>query len=88
MTLAALLRSSKPALTPDGIPQVGVYYKFHQEQLQQQKYMSLIQDCARDVVGTALPVLVTLQRPPKDAPLIEVETVTENLAELAEEALL
>lgn len=87
-TLAALLRSSKPVLTAEGIPQVGVFYKFHQEQLQQQKYMTLIQDCARDVVGTALPLVISLQRPPQGAALVEVEEVAENLAELAEEALL
>jgi DNA polymerase-3 subunit gamma/tau len=87
-TLAALLRSSKPVLTADGMPQVGVYYKFHQEQLQQQKYMTLIQDCARDVVGASLPLTVSLQPAPSSAPLVEVAESAGNLSQLAEEALL
>ena len=87
-TLAALLRSGKPTLTDDGIPQVGVFYKFHQEQLQQQKYMSLIQDCAKDVVGASLPLQVALRHTPQGAALVEVEEKQDNLAELAEEVLL
>lgn len=87
-TLAALLRSGKPALTQDGIPQVGVYYKFHQEQLQQRKYMALIQDCAKDVVGATLPLRIALQQTPVGANLVEVVEPTANLTELAEEALL
>jgi DNA polymerase III gamma/tau subunit len=87
-TLAALLRSSKPSLTDDGTPQVGVFYKFHQEQLQQQKYMSLIQDCAKDVVGASLPMRVALRHTPQRATLVEIEKTPGNLSQLAEEVLL
>lgn len=87
-TLAALLRSSKLILNTDGIPQVGVYYKFHQEQLQQRKYMALIQDCAKDVIGVPLPLQVALQATPAKAALVEVEEASQDLVELAEEALL
>lgn len=87
-TLAALLRSSKPALGDNGIPQVGVYYKFHQEQLQQQKYMALIQDCTKDVVGVSLPLQIALQPTPVKASLVETENSAEDLTVLAEEALM
>ena len=87
-TLAALLRSSKPILGDDGVPKVGVYYKFHQEQLQQQKYMALLQDCAKDVIGVSLPLQIALQQAPRDASLVEVEEKNEDLVQLAEDALL
>jgi DNA polymerase-3 subunit gamma/tau len=87
-SLAALLRSGKPTLTEEGLPQVGVFYKFHQEQLQQQKYMNLIQDCAKDVVGASLSLEVALRHTPQSATLVEVEETQENLSELAEEVLL
>ena len=87
-TLAALLRSAKPALGEDGITEVGVFYKFHQEQLQQQKYMALIQDCAKDVVGASLPFQISLQSAPREATLLEVEETAEDLARLAEDALM
>lgn len=87
-TVAALLRSSKPALGADGAPQLGVYYKFHQEQLQQRKYMRLLQDCAKDIVGVSLPLQVLLESPPQGASLVEVPEATATLTELAEETLL
>lgn len=87
-TLAALLRSAKPILGANGVPEVGVFYKFHQEQLQQQKYMTLIQDCAKDVVGKSLPFQISLQQTPPAATLLEVKDKAEDLSQLAEEALM
>ncbi|MDH5533683.1 MAG: DNA polymerase III subunit gamma/tau [Candidatus Pacebacteria bacterium] len=51
LTLAALLKSSK--LMPDSnqITKVGVYYKFHKLQLEQQKQISLLQTCAQEITG-------------------------------------
>ena len=87
-TVAALLRSSKPSLSETGIPEVLVYYKFHQEQLQQQKYMNLLQDCAQDLVGRSVPLQVALRALPKDATLVEVKNPSNQLTQLAEEALM
>lgn len=87
-TVAALLRSSKPSIGDDGVPEVSVYYKFHQEQLQQQKYMNLLRDCARDLVGTNLPLQVALREVPRDATLVEVDNPSPQLTQLAEEALM
>lgn len=51
LTLAALLKSSK--LMPDSnqITRVGVYYKFHKLQLEQQKQINLLQTCAQSITG-------------------------------------
>jgi DNA polymerase III subunit gamma/tau len=87
-TLAALLRSSKLLINSEGVPQVGVYYKFHQEQLQQRKYMTLLRDCAKDVVGELLPIEVALQQAPHQADLVEMKENDQDLSTLAEEALL
>jgi DNA polymerase-3 subunit gamma/tau len=87
-TVAALLRSSKPSLSEAGVPELLVYYKFHQEQLQQQKYMSLLHDCAQDLLGSSLPLKVALRTVPQEATLVEVDTQAAQLTQLAEEALM
>lgn len=87
-TVAALLRSSKPSIGDTGIPEVAVFYKFHQEQLQQQKYMSILQECTKDLVGSILPLHVSLHETPQEATLVEVNNPPPQLAQLAEEALM
>lgn len=87
-TVAALLRSSHPSISEEGIPEVSVYYKFHQEQLQQQKYMTLLSDCVRDLVGSALPLQVALRATPSTAQLVEIPNAPQQLSQLAEEALM
>jgi len=87
-TVAALLRSSKPSLSEAGVPELLVYYKFHQEQLQQQKYMSLLHDCAEDLLGSSLPLRVSLRSVPQEATLVEVGNQSVQLSQLAEEALM
>lgn len=51
LTLAALLKSSK--LLPDSnqVTKIGVYYKFHKLQLEQQKQISVLQNCGQEVAG-------------------------------------
>ena len=87
-TVAALLRSSHPSISDTGMPEVSVYYKFHQEQLQLQKHMDLLRDCAKDLVGTSLPLQVALRVAPKKATLVEVSNPSPQLSQLAEEALM
>lgn len=87
-TVSALLRSSKPSINETGMPEVSVYYKFHKEQLQQHKYMSLLGECVKDIVGSALPLHVVLQTAPVKATLVEVENPSPQLSQLASEALM
>lgn len=51
LTLAAIMKSSKLLPEDDGINKVGVYYKFHKLQLEQQKQLSILQNCAQEVAG-------------------------------------
>jgi DNA polymerase III subunit gamma/tau len=50
-TLAAIMKSSKLIPEESGINKVGVYYKFHKLQLEQQKQLSILQNCAQEVAG-------------------------------------
>ncbi|HEX7017350.1 MAG TPA: DNA polymerase III subunit gamma/tau [Patescibacteria group bacterium] len=50
-TVAAFLRSAKPMTTSNGVARVAVFYQFHKDQLQQPKFMSLIQECAEPLLG-------------------------------------
>ena len=87
-TVSALLRSSKPSINDTGMPEVSVYYQLHKEQLQQQKYMSLLGECVKDIVGSSLPLQVVLQVAPVKATLVEVENPSPQLSQLASEALM
>jgi DNA polymerase III subunit gamma/tau len=51
LTIAAIMKSSKLIPEVKGINKVGVYYKFHKLQLEQQKQLSILQNCAQEVAG-------------------------------------
>lgn len=51
LTLEALLRSATPRVSSEGTAQIEVYYQFHREQLQQPKFLRIIQDCVAKVLG-------------------------------------
>ncbi|NCN87317.1 MAG: DNA polymerase III subunit gamma/tau [Candidatus Pacebacteria bacterium] len=51
LTLAAIMKSSKLIPEESGINRVGVYYKFHKLQLEQQKQLSILQNCGQEVAG-------------------------------------
>jgi len=86
-TLAALLRSGKPSPKSNGKALINVYYKFHQEQLQQDKFLRLIENCGAQLVGQRVPFEFILAKAPCEAELVE-DKQAEQLADLAEEALM
>lgn len=86
-TLAALLRSGKPSEQSNGKALINVYYKFHQEQLQQPKFLSIIEDCGQQLAGQRVPFEFILTTLPKEADLVE-QPATDKLADLVEEALM
>jgi len=51
LTLEALFRSSTARITPEGKAQIEVYYQFHREQLQQPKFLRIIDECATVLLG-------------------------------------
>lgn len=50
-SIAALLKSAQPATKTPGVAEVTVYYTFHKEQLQQPKFMALLDECVQIVTG-------------------------------------
>ncbi len=86
-TLAALLRSSKPSPKSNGKARIDVYYKFHQEQLTQSKFLRIIEDCGEALVGQRVPFEFILTRTPAQAELVE-DQHSQQLAGLAEEVLM
>lgn len=87
-TLGALLRSGKPKQGKNGTARIDVYYRFHQEQLQQPKFKSIIENCGQKIVGKRVAFKFVLVNPPNDAELVEVPAETQQLEALAEETLM
>ncbi len=87
-TLAALLRSGKPVAGDNGTAQINVFYKFHQEQLQQPKFKTIIEQCGQTVVGDKVQFEFVLAKTPQEAELVDVPAETESLETVAEQVLL
>jgi len=88
LTLAALLRSSQPMAGSNGVAEVKVYYRFHQEQLEQPKLKQIVEECGQKIVGDKIAFKFTLTSPPTEAEVVEVPAQTHKLEALAEEVLM
>ncbi|GIK83920.1 MAG: DNA polymerase III subunit gamma/tau [Patescibacteria group bacterium] len=86
-TLAVLLRSAKLVSVQEHLAVIGVYYNFHQEQLSQQKALSIIQDCIKQIIGDYIELEFILLKTPDKAELIEPQK-TDTLVNSALQALL
>ncbi len=65
-SVAALLRSAKPLSSEKGKAVVAVFYKFHQEQLQQPKFRQMIDDCLEPMLGGKVKLEFVLAEPPTE----------------------
>jgi len=88
LTLAALLRSSQPKPGPNGVAEIRVFYRFHQEQLEQPKFRSIIEQCGESIVGGKIRFRFVLTEPQVEAELVDVPSHTKELESLAEEILM
>jgi DNA polymerase-3 subunit gamma/tau len=86
-TLASLLRSAKLVSHQDSSATVGVYYKFHQEQLSQKKSMTAIQDCMQDLFSGYIDIDFIVLKPPVKAELVDPQN-EDQLVDSAIKALL
>ncbi len=86
-TLGALLRSGKPSDHFNGKALINVYYKFHQEQLRQARFLDIIEECGEKIAGKRVPFEFILAKLPEGVELVEKKRST-NLSDLAEEALM
>ncbi|NCN03481.1 MAG: DNA polymerase III subunit gamma/tau [Candidatus Pacebacteria bacterium] len=86
LTLAAIMKSSKLIPEESGISKVGVYYKFHKLQLEQQKQLSILQNCAQEVAG-GMPRFEFVVIP-QEVGTVSVQEVVPSLEKDVSEALL
>jgi DNA polymerase-3 subunit gamma/tau len=86
-TLAALLRSSQPQATTNGVAQILVYYRFHQEQLQQPKFQSIIEECGQSIVGDKIHFNFILLETPVTAEVLDIPAQVDSLEALVEKTL-
>jgi len=87
-TFGALLRSAKPLLAEGECITVGVYYKFHQEQLSDTKFLVLVQDYVEKIAGGYIKFTFELTDSPRATDKIDENDTTKDLAQLATESLM
>jgi DNA polymerase-3 subunit gamma/tau len=80
-SVAALLKSAKPLSATGATAQIAVFYKFHQEQLQQPKFLMMMQECLKPVTGGPITFEFILQQP------VAQQSSDKDLASLAVELL-
>jgi DNA polymerase III subunit gamma/tau len=51
LTLAAIIKSSKLMPDSNGVTRIGVFYKFHKMQLEENRLLSILQSCGEEVAG-------------------------------------
>lgn len=86
-TIASLLRSANPISGKIGEATIGVFYKFHQEQLTQPKFNALVQEFVKTVADGYLKLDFILTQTPAKAELVEVDS-NDSLASVASQALM
>lgn len=79
-SLAALLKSAQASAPAHGVAQVKVFYRFHKEQLQQPKFLAMLEECVQPLTGGRIKFEFIVSEPP-------VAQAEENLSALAEELL-
>ncbi len=86
--VATLLKSARPVSGTTGKLTVSVFYKFHQEQLQQPKFYALIQEVFSSIAGGTIELECILSQEPLAAELKEPQAAAPALAELAVSSLM
>jgi DNA polymerase-3 subunit gamma/tau len=87
MTVAALLQSAQPLEGSLGSAKIQVFYKFHQEQLSQPKFLQLTDACVREISGGRIEIEYVLSQPPEQAEVMDAQ-IDEKLEKLATDALM
>lgn len=86
-SLATLLKSAQPLSGETGKITLGVYYKFHQEQLQQPKFTQQLNELISSTYGGSVHIDCVLNTQPHQAELAE-PGATAQLEKLATEVLM
>lgn len=95
LSIEALLRSSKFVKGEAGRVQIQVFYQFHKQQLELDRYKNVVQNCIQKVIGGVVKLEYVLAAPPAEVLGSAHSNVSGNVSEevtelisMAEEALL
>lgn len=86
-SLATLLKSAQPVSGESGELTLSVYYKFHQEQLQQPKFTQQLNNLISNLYGGHVKINCVLTEQPSQAELAE-PSINNQLEKLATDALM
>jgi hypothetical protein len=64
-SVEALLRAAKPINFDGKILQLGVYYRFHKERLEEAKHKQILEDVIKKIINEDVRVSCVLSEPPK-----------------------
>lgn len=78
-SVAALLRTAKPLSAEKGKVVVAVFYKFHQEQLEQPKFRQMIEECVVPMSGGRVTLEYILADPPTQSENTSLTSMAEEL---------
>jgi len=85
-TIQALLRTAQPMTGETGRAKIAVFYQFHQEQLQQPKFLNLLEMCGQELAGGRVELDFVLSDQPTSQSKPSSET-NQPLVDLAESIL-
>ena len=78
-SMEALLRAAKPLAYDGKTLQLGVYYRFHKERLEETHHRKILEDVVASVVGTPIRICCMLTEPPeRPIPTTVGTTLTEG----------
>lgn len=83
VSIEGLLRSSKPLFYDGKKLQLGVYYKFHKDKLEELKTKKMLEDVAQKVFQTQVVIECSLSELPKKVELTDVQN--QNIIATAEQ---
>jgi DNA polymerase III subunit gamma/tau len=88
MSLELLLRSAKPLSGQKGQAIIQVYFSFHKEQLQQPKFLSILQECIAPITGGFVELQFEVAQKQDRLDTANIQPVVQtDLAQLAKDVL-
>lgn len=88
MSLELLLRSARPLSGQKGQATIQVYFSFHKEQLQQPKFLSILQECLAPITGGFVELQFEIAQKQEHLEAANIQPVVQtDLAQLAKEVL-
>lgn len=78
-SIAALLKSAQPSTRSPGVAEIAVFYTFHKEQLQQPKFLAMLEECVQPVTGGRIRFEFVVKEPEKTEDNKDLSALAEDL---------